>query len=62
MTARTAGVVADAILVSAALAAAYVVCTRPPLRRLAIRLIRIWVGFGVPSYLAREGGQVFSME
>jgi hypothetical protein len=54
MTARTAETLADAVLVAAGVAAAYVVLTTPPLRRLAARAVRVWLGASVPVYLARE--------
>jgi len=34
--------------------AAYVVLTTPPLRRLAVRATRVWLGASVPVYLANE--------
>ena len=54
MTDATAHTVANVVLTSAALAAAYVVLTRAPLRRLAVRAVRLWLGATVPVYLANE--------
>ena len=54
MTSRTAAAVADAVLITAGLAAAYLVITRPPLRRLAFRVIRTWITLGAPLNLVRE--------
>jgi len=44
MTSATARTVANVVLASAGVAAAYVVMTRPPLRRLAIRATQLWLG------------------
>lgn len=54
MTPDRARAVANLVLASAGLAAAYVVITTPPLRRLAIGVIRWWLGASVPAYLAAE--------
>ena len=51
MTESTARTVAHIVLVSVGLAAAFVVLTNPPLRRLASRGLRLWLGAGVPTYL-----------
>jgi hypothetical protein len=51
MTSATARTVARVVLVSAGVAAAYVVVTTPPLRRLAIRVARRWLGASVPVFL-----------
>jgi len=53
-TARTA---ANVLLVSAGVAAAYVILTKPPLRRLAFRLARLWLAVYVPAYLADQARQ-----
>jgi hypothetical protein len=39
------------VLASAGVAAAYVVMTTPPLRRLAFKGVRLWLGASVPMYL-----------
>ena len=54
MEKRTARAVANVVLVTAGVAAAYVVITTPPLRRLAIRAARLWLGASIPAYLVRE--------
>jgi hypothetical protein len=51
MTATTARTVANVVLASAGVAAAFVVVTNPPLRRLAVRATRLWLGAGVSAYL-----------
>jgi len=54
MTSANARLTANLVLASAGVAAAYVVLTTPPLRRLAIRAARLWLGMGVPGYLLAE--------
>ncbi len=54
MTERTARTVANVVLLSAGVAAAYVVLTTPPLRRFAVRATRVWLGATVPVYLLKE--------
>ncbi len=54
MTRTTARTVANTLLASAGLAAAYVVITTPPLRRLALRGARWWLGASIPVYLLQE--------
>jgi hypothetical protein len=54
LTRSTARTVANLILVSAGLAAAYVVITTPPLRRLAQSALKVWLGASVPVYLLTE--------
>jgi len=51
MTSATARTVANVVLISAGVAAAIVVVTTPPLRRLAIRGTRLWLGASVSGYL-----------
>jgi hypothetical protein len=51
MTSATARTVANVVLISAGVAAAYVVVTTPPLRRLALRGTQWWLGGTVPGYL-----------
>jgi hypothetical protein len=48
---------ANLLLASAAVAAAYVIVTRRPLRRLVYRMARLWLGASVLAYPAwRESG------
>jgi hypothetical protein len=54
MTRTTARSTANVVLAAAGLAAAYVVITTPPLRRLALRGLRLWLGASVPAYLLAE--------
>jgi hypothetical protein len=54
MTDARARTVANIVLVSAGVAAAYVVMTTPPLRRLAFRATRLWLGASVPLYLLEQ--------
>jgi len=54
MTRSTAHTVANVVLVSAGLAAAYVVITTPPLRRFAANGIRWWLGASVSAYLTAQ--------
>jgi hypothetical protein len=51
MTDATARAVANLAVASAGVAAAYVVLTTPPLRRLAALAARWWLGASVPIYL-----------
>ena len=54
MTRTTARSVANVVIASAAVAAAYVIVTTPPLRRLALGGLKLWLGAGVPAYLISE--------
>ena len=54
MTSATARTVANVVMVSAGAAAAYVVLTTPPLRRLALRASQAWLGASLPLFLANE--------
>lgn len=51
MTSRTARLAANAVVASVGIAAAVVFITTPPLRRLAFRGVRWWLGASVPVYL-----------
>jgi hypothetical protein len=59
MTSTRARTVANVVLVSAGVAAAYVVLTTPPLRRLVFRAARIWLGASVPVYLVGQTRQAW---
>ncbi|HZR22993.1 MAG TPA: hypothetical protein VFA59_05345 [Vicinamibacterales bacterium] len=52
MTRSAARTTANVVLATAGIAAAYVVITTPPLRKLAFRAARLWLGASVPAYLA----------
>jgi hypothetical protein len=54
MTQATARTVANAVLVTAGIAAAYVILTTPSLRRLAARTTRAWLGASIPVFVANE--------
>ena len=54
MTGTTARTTANVVLGAAGLAAAYVVVTTPPLRRLAFFGLRLWLGATVPVYLLNQ--------
>jgi hypothetical protein len=54
VTEANARIAANAVLASAAVAVAYVVLTTPPLRRLAVRATRLWLGASVPMFLADQ--------
>jgi hypothetical protein len=54
MTKADAETAADLILLAVGVAAAVVVITTPPLRRLVGRATRMWLGVGVPTYLLAE--------
>jgi len=57
MTDADARNAADLILASAAVVAAYVVLTKPPLRRLAFAAVRYWLGASVPIFLLNQARQ-----
>ena len=59
MERTTARTVANVVMVSAGVAAAVVVITTPPLRRLALSALRLWLGASVPLYLAAETRQAW---
>jgi len=59
MTDANARTVANVILVSAGVAAAYLVITTPPLRRVALRVVRLWLGATVPVYLANQAREAW---
>ena len=61
MTEAQARRVANVILASAGVAAAVVVITTPPLRRLAFNAFRHWLGgASVPAYLMSEARHAWS--
>ncbi|HEV3139433.1 MAG TPA: hypothetical protein VGY57_02895 [Vicinamibacterales bacterium] len=59
MTSGAARTTANVVLAAAGLAAAYVVLTTPPLRRLVIRTACLWLGTTVPAYLLSETRQAW---
>ena len=58
-TSGRARVAANVVLGVAGVAAAYVVVTTPPLRRLAIRAARVWLGASLPVYLLSQVRQAW---
>ena len=59
MTQAAARTVANAVLVTAGVAAAYVVITTPSLRRLAIGATRLWLGASIPGFLLSQAGRAW---
>jgi len=59
MTERNARTAANVLLAAAGIAAAYVVLTKPPLRRLAVRAVEIWLGASVPVFLMNQARQAW---
>jgi len=59
MTDARARTTANVVLASAGLAAAFVVLTKPPLRRLAFRALEIWLGASVPVFLMNQAKQAW---
>ena len=60
MTDANARTAANVILVSAGIAAAYVILSKPPLRRLALRAAEIWLGASVPVFLLNQTRQAWA--
>lgn len=59
MTDANARTAANVVLVSAGVAAAYVILTKPPLRRLAFKAARFWLGASVPLYLLNQAREAW---
>jgi hypothetical protein len=59
MTRASARIAANLVLAAAGITAAYVVITTPPLRRLAVRGFRWWLGASVPVFLASQVRQAW---
>jgi hypothetical protein len=59
MTEQNARAAANAVLVTAGVAAAYLVLTKPPLRRLAVKAVQLWLGASLPVFLATEARQAW---
>ena len=60
MTHSSARAAANLVVATAGVAAAIVVLTTPPLRRLALKAVRLWLGASIPVYLAGEVHQAWS--
>jgi hypothetical protein len=54
MTDANARAVANVVVVSVGVAAAFFGITTPPLRRMALRAVKLWLGASVPVYLATQ--------
>jgi hypothetical protein len=54
VTSARARTVANVMLVTAGVAAAYVVLRTPSLRRLAAQAARVWLGASMPVYLLEQ--------
>jgi hypothetical protein len=59
MTDANARAAANIVLVSAGVAAAYVILTKPPLRRLAVQALRLWLGASVPVFLLTQAREAW---
>ncbi len=59
MTRPAAHTVANAVLATAGVAAAYVILTTPSLRRLAVGATRLWLGTSIPAYLLVTAGRAW---
>ena len=59
MTDANARIAANVVLVSAGAAAAFVILTKPPLRRLAFRAVQYWLGASVPVFLLTQAREAW---
>ena len=59
MTGPQARTVANLVLASAGLAAAYLIIRTPQLRRIALRGTQLWLGASLPVFLLREVRQAW---
>jgi hypothetical protein len=59
MTDENARTAANVVLVSAGVAAAYLVLTKPPLRRLAVRAVQLWLGASLPAFLLTQAREAW---
>jgi hypothetical protein len=59
MTDDNARTAANVVLVSAGIGVAYLVLTKPPLRRLAVRAVEIWLGASVPAFLLTQAREAW---
>jgi hypothetical protein len=59
MTDANARAAANVVLVSAGVAAAFVILSKPPLRRLAFRAVELWLGATVPVFLMSQVRQAW---
>jgi hypothetical protein len=59
MTDANARAAANVVLVSAGVAAAYLILSKPPLRRLAFRAVQYWLGASVPVFLLTQAREAW---
>jgi hypothetical protein len=59
VTSTTARTTANVVLAAAGVAAVVAIVATPPLRRLALLGLRIWLGTTVPVYLAAQTRQAW---
>ena len=59
MTDRNARTAANLVLVGAGVAAAYVILTKPPLRRLAVKAVKLWLGASVPAFVMNQAREAW---
>jgi hypothetical protein len=59
MTDANARIAANVVIVSAGAAAAYLILTKPPLRRLAFRAVQYWLGASVPVFLLTQAREAW---
>jgi hypothetical protein len=59
MTDQNARTAANVVLVSAGVAAAYLVLTRPPLRRVAFKAVQLWLGASLPAFLLTQAREAW---
>jgi hypothetical protein len=59
MTAANARTAANVVLVSAGVAAACVVLTKPALRRVAMRGMELWLGASLPIFLFNQAREAW---
>jgi hypothetical protein len=59
MTDENARTAANVVLVTAGVAAAYLVLSKPPLRRLAVKAVQLWLGASVPAFLMTQAREAW---
>jgi hypothetical protein len=59
MTDQNARTAANVVLVSAGVVAAYLVLTRPPLRRVAFKAVQLWLGASLPAFLLTQAREAW---
>jgi len=59
MTDENARTAANLVLLSAGIAAVYVIATKPPLRRLAFTAVQYWLGASLPVYLMNQAREAW---